>query len=137
MAPGPDMEIIEDKPISFDDEQLSNVRNAGGDDDAPTFRYYRSKKILGRLFDAVDEKKIFNGVKQTTTEHSMHKSDRDWSRSESMLQVIWCHIRGKTESIDWKSQVVRARGIRGEQVPLFSRITHGTFASAADNNLQI
>jgi len=136
MAPGPYVDIIEGKPISFADGQLSNVRNTG-DDDAPTFRYYRSKKILGRLFDAVDEKTIFNGVKQTTTEHSTHRSDKDWSRSESMMQDIWRHIRQKTKGIDWNSQVTRAKGIRDEQVPLFSRITHNTFASAADNNVQI
>ena len=137
MAPGPYVDIIEDKPISFAHEQLSDVRNTGDDDDARTFRYYRSKKILGRLFDAVDEKKIFNGVKQTTTEHSTHRSDKDWSRSESMMQDIWRHIRQKTKGIDWESQVLRAKGIRDEQVPLFSRITHNTFASAADKNVQI
>ena len=112
MAPGPDVEIIENKP-SFDD-QLPSERDADEEEGASTYRYYRSKKILGRLFDTVDEKRIFDGVKGTTRDASTHASDVNWDRSKSLLQILWHYIKVKTENIDYSIEGIRARGIRNE-----------------------
>ncbi len=110
MAPGPDVEIIEDKP-NFD-EQLSNQRKADDEEGPPTYQYYRSNKILGKLFDAVDEKQIFAGVKQVTREASTRSSSH---RSDSvLLRVILRDLGNKTKNIDWKVQLISAKGIRDE-----------------------
>ena len=116
MAPGPHVEIMKDKPISFDGAFPSN-RNAGDDhEDSTGYRYYHSDKLLGRLFDAIDEQGVFQRMQHNTSQHALHRIDRAWDRDTSLLKGVWGHILDRCPSIQWESHLDRARGIRDEKV---------------------
>jgi len=89
MAPGPHVEIMEDRPISFDEAIPSN-RNTGDDDDEDStgYRYYRSDKLLGKLFDAIDEQEIFQHMQHNSSQHASHRTDREWDRDRSLLKGV-------------------------------------------------
>lgn len=116
MAPGPHVEIMKDKPISFDEAGPSN-RNTGDDDEDSTgYRYYHSDKIIGKLFDAIDEQEIFQRIQHNSSQHALHRIDRRWDRNRSLLSGIWTYIRDRCPSVKWGSHLDMARGIRDEKV---------------------
>ena len=55
------MSHIQNRSTIVFDAPVAPVADEDGDDDiaAPTFQYYYSEKILGRLFREIDEKKIW------------------------------------------------------------------------------
>lgn len=59
MALGLHMKMLEDKPMFENSKE-----NIDPDEEYNVFTYYRSKKILGKLFRAIDERLIFNDVQQ-------------------------------------------------------------------------
>jgi hypothetical protein len=121
MAPGPHVEIMKHKPISFDDAKTTS----DGDEDSPGYKYYHSDKILGKLFDAVDEKEIFQRMQDNSFQHAFHRTDRGWDRNWSLLKDVWGHIQERCSSlsVEWKSHLDRARGIRDEKVLLLINFT--------------
>jgi hypothetical protein len=121
MAPGPHVEIMKHKPISFDDAKTTS----DGDEDSPGYKYYHSDKILGKLFDAVDEKEIFQRMQDNSFQHAFHRTDRGWDRNWSLLKGVWGHIKERCSSlsVEWKSHLDRARGIRDEKVFLLINFT--------------
>ncbi len=64
MAPGPHVEIIDDKPSLFDNTPALKHNELDDDDDFAVHHYYYSKKILNRLFDTIDEQEVFQRVLQ-------------------------------------------------------------------------
>ncbi|EAA34169.1 hypothetical protein GE21DRAFT_3662 [Neurospora crassa] len=54
---GPDIKIHDKSTIDMEEQYLRQDDDDG--DDTPRYKYYKSDKILGRLFRAVDEKKIW------------------------------------------------------------------------------
>jgi len=115
MAPGPHVDILKDKPISFDTTQSTEEKNLNEDNDEDfiAYKYYRSDKILGRLFDAIDEQAIFQGVQRNTFQQS-RQSYMAFSASVAILQSIWDHVNTRCLSTNWKVYLDRARGIRDE-----------------------
>ena len=68
MKPGPYVEIAKEKPASFDDVKVND-----DDDGEPSgFNYYPSEKVLGKLFDAIDEQKIFQRIQHNSSQHALH-----------------------------------------------------------------
>jgi hypothetical protein len=121
MAPGPHVEIMKDKPISFDDAGTAS----DGDEDSTGYKYYPSDKILGKLFDAVDEKAIFQRMQDNSFQHALHRTDRGWDRNWSLLKGVWGYIRERCSGlrVEWKCHLDRARGIRDEEVFLLINFT--------------
>lgn len=54
---GPDIKIHDKSTIDMEEQYLRQDDDDG--DDTPRYKYYKSEKILGHLFRAVDEKKIW------------------------------------------------------------------------------
>src|ERR1700733_1625765 len=89
MAPGPHVEIMEDKPISFDGTIPSNPNARNDDEDSAGYRYYHSDKLLGKLFDAIDEQEIFQHIRHNSSQHASHRISRGWDRDTSLLKGVW------------------------------------------------
>jgi hypothetical protein len=125
MAPGPYVEIMKEKPISFVGAGPSN-QNTGDDDDEDStgYRFYRSDKILGRLFDAVDEQELFQRMQHNRYQHALHRLDPGWDRNRSILKSIWNHLRDRCPRVQWDGHLDRARGIRDEEVSPSTLPTH-------------
>jgi hypothetical protein len=60
LAPAPQTHLINKTDILFEEGYLVQEEDDNDDDSAPTFRYYRSEKVLGMLYRAIDEKKVWN-----------------------------------------------------------------------------
>jgi hypothetical protein len=114
MAPGPYVDILKDKPISFENSQSTKDNNFDDDDeDFTEYKYYLSDKILGRLYSAVDEREIFQRVQQNRLEQSWQKHMTS-NPARSVLQGIWNYVHQRCQLIVWEDYLDRARGIRNE-----------------------
>src|ERR1700712_3785774 len=79
MATGPHAVIQKNKPLAF--VARSDVRD-DDDDEGPSYKFYESEKILGKLFRAIDERQILFSVQNDAcAEYS-----RPIGRTQSLLQ---------------------------------------------------
>ncbi len=115
MAPGPHVDILKDKPISFEDSNSTNDNKFDEDDDEDfrTYKYYPSNKILGKLFSAIDEREIFRRVQQIRLGQPSHH-DRLLYNAKSVLEDVWDYVSSRFTLINWEGHLDRARGIRDE-----------------------
>ena len=95
MAPGPNVEVIEDKPISFNSPGPASPNFQSDGEEFSKYKYYRSTKILGKLFDAVDEHAIFNQMQNTTRDRSSRKRENHQNPQVETLEAIFFYIEGK------------------------------------------
>lgn len=115
MAPGPHVNILKDKPISFENAQSTNDTDLSEDDDEDftSYKYYPSDKILGRLYSAIDEREIFRHIQQNRSEQSPQKN-KALDPARSVLEGIWADISYRYHLIEWEHLLDHARGIRDE-----------------------
>lgn len=116
MAPGPQVEIMEDKSILFGESISPNKNTSDGDEDSTGYKYYRSTKILGKLFDAIDEQDIFRRVQQTSSQNGLQKTARDWDRNRCLLEGVWDYLRDAFPNVQWEIHLEQAIGIKDEKV---------------------
>ena len=98
-APGPRLlidntiELQDDKTrVDFENDDV----NADVDEyDPPRLQYYESKKVLGRLYRAIDEQDFLKQL-QSQTGTSPHAPSR------SIAESVWGYVKGKTELIQWE-----------------------------------
>jgi len=102
MAYGPHITVLKDKPLTF---SRQTEIEADDEDYTPVYKYYESTKILGKLYRAIDEQKIFSSIQKTS-----------WSRCsrESVLQGIYSHLVENDVMGLVAPHFERARGIRDE-----------------------
>ena len=97
-APGP--RLLIDNTIEL---QEDNTRQDFEDDDVdapvdeyvpPRMKYYKSHKVLGQLYRAIDEHEFLLKL-QTQTHTSPH------IHSKSIVESVWKYVEEKTELIQW------------------------------------
>jgi hypothetical protein len=115
MAPGPHVEILKDKPISFEEAKSRNNDNLDddGDEDFTPYKYYPSNKILGKLYSAIDEREIFGRVQQHRLEQSLQQR-RALNTARSVLESVWDYVNSRFPLTILDDHLDRARGIRDE-----------------------
>ena len=109
MAPGPYVDVLDEKPPSFDGANTTPTGRGDDDDDFTSFQYYPSKKILGRLFRRIDERKIFEEVQKYRDLIS-----RVQQATSPVLDGVWKYILENSVSIPWQHYLDIARDIRDE-----------------------
>ena len=99
MAPGPRIELVEGK-VDFNSANLSNQENEDEDESLvasrSSFRHYRSKKILGKLYRAIDEQDFFAAL-QNDSQRLINAS----SGEKTLMQRLWAYAQHQTVSIQW------------------------------------
>jgi hypothetical protein len=110
MATGPRVKI--DQGITLDNAELlidDDEEDAIGDldPDGKGYRYYESKKVLGRLYRAIDERSFFAELQ----EHSQRLSQTNASRKTPMKR-LWDYVQRATDLIQWRHHEERARDIK-------------------------
>lgn len=109
MANGPRV-IIEKKRVVFaeDDEDDLDDEDAVGalDPDFKVFRYYESERVLGQLYRAIDEKKIFEEMQHQMTETKSHLGGLP------LMDQVWAYVLRETALIQWEDYKPLARSIR-------------------------
>lgn len=94
--------VRKDKSLAFSAPERAEPDD---EDDTPTYRYYESDKILGKLFRAIDEHEIFADVQQSKTRKA----------GNAVLSGILKYIERNCAIHLVKSYYMgRARGIREE-----------------------
>ena len=59
LAPGPQAHIRDRYEIELDQYVLPATNDEDEDDSEPRRKYYKSEKVLGKLYRAIDERKIW------------------------------------------------------------------------------
>lgn len=97
LAPGP--RVLVTPKVEFDEESDDeSVENddVGQDISTPQYRYYESPKILGQLYRAIDEHKIFEQIQDQSRKLSV-----SLARSESSLGAVWEYVQKETALIQY------------------------------------
>lgn len=115
MATGPHALIEKDKPLSF---MVKSDKHDDEDEEMPSYRFYESEKILGKLFRAIDERSILASVQSDTGA----KTFRPPGGAQSVLPSVWSTILRRCQARQcqlpqWERHLPRARGIRDQYVP--------------------
>jgi hypothetical protein len=113
--------VQNDKPLSFDDPPEPDFIQ--DDDDMIGYKYYKSDKILGKLYRAIDEREVFGGVRQPGLLAYMEAVDEGQGSATSVLEGVWDYVQHRCQAIQWEHHLDRARGIRDEYASLTSYIT--------------
>lgn len=110
-APGPYVTIEKKQGIQFD-EPISRRPISDDDDDFTSYKYYESDKILGQLYRAIDEQKIFKEIQKRSqiSSSTIHTS--------TVMHAVWGHVQRTLRScrrlIQWEHHKQWATDIRDE-----------------------
>lgn len=89
LAPGPWVKI-QDKAELEMDEYVVQGEGDGDDAEGPRHRYYESKKLLGQLYRAIDERKIWEDDIKTMTAPGLGFWDVFLSGVQTRIEAIGC-----------------------------------------------
>lgn len=105
-APGPHVIIEKNNGIVFEGRAFRDpLEQEDEDDEFTNYRYYESRKILGKLYRAIDEQAIFNEIQRRSAEHGA-------SSRSTVIDNLWKYIEGKVLGFEWKDQMEWAWDIR-------------------------
>ena len=105
-APGPHVKIENKDGITFDAPDDRDPDELGDeDDDFSHYRYYESDKILGKLYRAIDERKIFEDIKHRASTQNVN------SRS-TVIDEVWAYVQRTCSLIQWEHHREWAKDIR-------------------------
>lgn len=79
------------------------------DDDATPMMFYESRKVLGKLYRAIDEKKFLMEMRALS---QVPGQDQGAGSSDNLLPAVWSYIEKKTTGYDWQQYRVWARHLR-------------------------
>lgn len=110
-APGPHVIIEKSDGLTFEPEEYQDPGEPGDeDDDFTNYRYYESKKVIGKLYRAIDERKLFADIKQRAIRHGA-------GSESSVINAVWEDVQRRCLLIEWKHKLDWAREIRDMYVP--------------------
>lgn len=106
-APGPHVLIEEKEGLLFDLAPNRGPDEEGEPDEEFTrYRYYESDRILGKLYRAIDEQKIFQDIQDHSRQVVLHTS--------TVIEDVWKYVQKKCQLIQWEHKLEWARDIRDE-----------------------
>lgn len=106
-APGPYVVVEKREGIVFENPP-DNYSDSGGDedDDFTKYRYYESEKVLGKLYRAIDERKIFREIQQRSAQIE------DVIGDGMIVRKVWEYVQKKCQIIQFEHKLEWARDIR-------------------------
>lgn len=104
-APGPRVLIEENIRL----EEM-DVPEEGEDEDepeetAPALRYYRSEKVLGKLYRAIDEQDFFTEIQRQSRSPSN-------PQSTGLAEKVWEYVQNKAALIQYEHYLGFARDVK-------------------------
>ena len=105
--------LIIDGDLAFEDEDLyDNDEQPDAvsvlDPDVQRVRYYKSTKVLGSLYRAIDETKFLDDM-----QHQLqHGLPREIQNSGYVIDKVWNYVQGATQHFQWAHHTKLAREIR-------------------------
>ncbi|KAI0469337.1 RNA dependent RNA polymerase-domain-containing protein [Xylaria cf. heliscus] len=105
LAPAPPANIVDKTEIQFEAPTAQSADEDEDDDTGPRHQFYASTKILGKLYRAIDEKKIWkDDIKLVINRYGL-----------SLWDELFVHIRHECKDlgdVDWEGAVDEAHNIR-------------------------
>jgi hypothetical protein len=124
MAPGPHVHITKLKGISFIDFPAGEdyLDQDDQDDNFPSYRYYESDRVIGKLFRAIDERQIFENIQNRALNEGI-------TSESTVIGAVWDYVQSTCKLIQWKHLQAWAQDIRDmyaasrghENTPLLTR----------------
>ena len=110
-APGP--RVLIEKEIKMEDMEQDDADDDFDESpfDTPKIRYYESKKILGKLYRAIDEHKFFKEIQRQSG-----SIDGPRNQTQSLINKVWQYVQEATVLIEWKHYNEFARNVRDASV---------------------
>ena len=102
MAPGPHVKI-EEKEVLLHSSALAQEDDPDTDGPQP-YRYYRSEKVLGELYRAIDEHAFLEELKRSTQALDPNAPD--------VLRTLWAYVKRETAGFLWHHHVDTANEIK-------------------------
>ena len=102
MAPGPHV-TIERKEVLLGQSEPASTDDLDADGPQP-YRYYRSEKVLGQLYRAIDEHAFLAELKSSTQAIDPNAPD--------VLRTLWTYVQRETAGFLWYHQVDAANEIK-------------------------
>jgi hypothetical protein len=109
MAPGPWVKIHNRSKIALEEHFVEEEDPE--DVEGLRYTYYRSEKVFGKLYRAVDERKIWD----KNDWNARGKDDSFWVKLAADLQSAACHAG--IEYLDWPSKRDEAERLRLTYIP--------------------
>jgi len=104
-APGP-MVVIEKKGVLLQELPQKDEDDIDEDDEFTTHRYYESDKVLGKLYRAIDEKKIMKSIKDRGM------IQRISNPGSSVMRSVWEYVKQKCKGFLWEHHREFAQELR-------------------------
>lgn len=104
MASGPN--VVIDSNITFveeEDEGSFGSPNNGG----KLYAVYKSGKVLGKLYRAIDERVVFQELQKQSSELL-----KDNLSNQSVMQRVWNHVQDATAVIQWRHHLDWAKDLQ-------------------------
>jgi hypothetical protein len=103
MAPGPRVHVYENLATLERDEEFEDDDD-DDDDEGHRIRYYKSHKVLGRLFRGIDEIGFLEML-----EKEMRPAD---PKTPSCLLTLWQYVEHETALLIWDNHKAVAKDIK-------------------------
>lgn len=105
-APGPQVKIEKKSLSILFDPPANDVDSDADEDDGYTrHKYYESEKILGKLYRAIDERKVFEEIQARSRRDGGHDNS-------SLMHAVWEHVKDRCRLIQWRHKMEWARNLR-------------------------
>ncbi|KAI8949918.1 RNA dependent RNA polymerase-domain-containing protein [Xylaria longipes] len=132
LAPAPPTNIVDKTEIQFEPPTAPSGEEDEDDDTGPRHRFYKSTKILGKLYRAIDEKKIWkDDIHLVVNRHG-----------PSLWDELFVHIRHECDNlcdVDWERALNEAHNIRQayEDMVWTATIDYSDHASKGITELEV
>lgn len=123
MAPGPRVQIAEDiSLLKTTETSPTGQEDEEEEEDRPRLRYYRSEKVLGELYRAIDEQAFLEGFQSSAKSLvERHEYNDPLNRmATSVLQSLWAYVRRETAVFQTDHLLAEARNIKEMYSPLLT-----------------
>lgn len=103
------MLIEENIDLHHDDDSSSESDNEDPDEEIsrPEIRYYPSQKVLGKLYRAIDEHKIFEEIQRQS-----RSPNKTFPAREGCINLVWKYVQEATALIQYSHYMTFARDVK-------------------------
>jgi hypothetical protein len=111
----PDFMIAAPRLIMRNTIELEDVDEASNNDNDPVKAldprlrptiYYRSRKLLGRLYRNIDERQFLDDMQKQHAHHTINTA------KIPLMKAVWSYVQQEMKLIQWAYQLQTARDIR-------------------------
>ncbi len=106
-APGPRVLVDEGVHVQEDSDDDPDDRDEKEEESMPRLRYYESQKVLGKLYRAIDEHKIFEQIQR----QSQFSNERSRSGKDAITRV-WEYVQRATALIQYEHYIPYAQLVK-------------------------